>query len=450
VLWGYLSRWEAVLPAQPEGTVVRYRIGGWCAGEQEIFADWPDIKASADSMAAAYYHDRSLQPVSLGDAARGDLFSFHFDRLKPPAWARESVIYHIFVDRFFPGQGKEWLQTSDLRAPFGGTLVGITEKLDYLQNLGCTCLWLSPIFPSPTVHGYDAVDTRRVEERLGGDAALRALVDEAHARDVRIVLDLVCNHISNQHPIFLDALKNKRSRYRSWFQFDDSAIGYRTFFGVRTMPQLNLVEDGARAWMMETARYWLSEFDVDGYRLDHANGPGPGFWSDFWGACKAEKPGSFCFGEMVEPADVLRRYNGSMDGALDFHFADAVRRTYARQLWSEAEMQNFLSNHRMYIDPDFLMLTFLDNHDMDRFLFLAGGDRARLREAAKVQMRLPGPPVIYYGTEVGLSQQEGTSREIGLEASRTEMIWGESQDAEMLAFYQRLIQERKENRPWER
>jgi len=449
LIWGYISRWEAVLPSQPEGTVVRYRIGGWRTDEPEVFADWPDIKRSTDLMAAAYYHDQSLELVSIGDAAHGDVFSFHFDRLKPPAWARESVIYHIFVDRFFPGQGRDWLQTSDLRAPFGGTLVGITEKLDYLENLGVTCLWLSPIFPSPTVHGYDAVDTCRVEERLGGDPALRSLVDEAHARGIRIILDLVCNHISNQHPIFLDALKNKQSRYRNWFHFDDSAIGYRTFFGVRTMPQLNLAEDGARAWMIETARYWLREFDVDGFRLDHANGPGPSFWSDFWSACKDEKPESFCFGEMIEPADVLRRYSGCMDGALDFHFADAVRRTYARRLWSRAKMQNFLSSHLAYFDPDFLMPTFLDNHDMDRFLYLAEGDRARLREAVEVQMRMPGPPVIYYGTEVGLNQQVGKSREIGLEASRTEMTWGGAQDRDLLEFYQRVLRERKKARPWE-
>ncbi len=449
LIWGYISRWEAVLPAQPEGAVVRYRIGGWREGEPEIFADWPDIKLSTDRMAEAYFHGRSLEPVSVGDAADGTVFNFQFDRLRPPAWARESVIYHIFVDRFSPGQGRDWIQTSDLRAPFGGTLAGIAEKLDYLENLGSTCLWLSPIFPSPTVHGYDAVDTSRVDDRVGGDVALRELVAEAHGRGIRIVLDLVCNHISNQHPFFQDALRNNNSRYRSWFYFDDSDIGYRTFFGVRTMPQLNLAEAGAREWMLETARYWLHEFDVDGFRLDHANGPGPGFWSDLWSASKQEKPDSFCFGEVVEPVDVLRRYSGCMDGALDFHFADAVRRTYAKGLWSEAQLQNFLSSHRAYFDPDFLMLTFLDNHDMDRFLFLADGDRSRLREAVEIQMRMPGPPVIYYGTEVGLSQQLGKSREIGLEASRTEMIWSEAQDRDLMAFYQRLIQHRKESRPWE-
>ncbi|MFN2148041.1 MAG: alpha-amylase family glycosyl hydrolase [Anaerolineales bacterium] len=449
LLWGYFTRWEAVIPGQPVGTVVRYRIGGWGEDGTEIFADWPDVKTSMDRMAEAHFKGQPFEFEVRGDASAGDTFTYHVDGIKPPHWARASVIYHIFVDRFYPGNGREWIQTTDLRAPFGGTLAGITEKLDYLQQLGADCLWLSPIFPSPTVHGYDAVDTERVEPRLGGDAALHDLVAEAHQRGIRIVLDLVCNHISSQHPIFVEALRDRSSPYRRWFQFDDSEIGYRTFFGVRTMPQLNLADEGARRWMIETGRRWLREFDVDGFRLDHANGPGPSFWADFWGACKEEKPECLCFGEMVEPADVIRRYTGCMDGALDFHFADAIRRTFARRTWSESELGHFLRDHVTYFDSDFLLLSFLDNHDMDRFLYLAQGDRTRLKQALRVQMRMPGPPVIYYGTEVGLSQQAGKSSAIGLEASRTEMIWGQAQDRELLATYQHLIEERKRNRPWD-
>jgi cyclomaltodextrinase len=449
IVWGYLSRWEAVLPPQPTGTSVRYRIGGWREGGEEIFADWPDVKASTDRMAAAHFKGVEIEPEVRGDPSAGAFFSYHVDRLGPPDWARAAVIYQIFVDRFSPGAGRDWIQTADLRAPFGGTIMGITEKLDYIEALGADCLWLSPIFPSPTVHGYDATDFTRVEPRLGGDEALRELVGEAHRRGMRIVLDLVCNHISDRHPIFQEALNNSHSRYRGWFHFDEPEIGYRTFFGVRTMPQVNLEQPGAREWMIETARFWLTEFDIDGFRLDHANGPGPGFWPDFWTACKDERPDCFCFGELVEPVDVLMRYRGGMDGVLDFHFAYAARRTFASLAQTRPELEHFLREHRAYSDPDFLMLTFIDNHDMDRFLYLSSGDRSRLREAAEVQMRMPGPPVIYYGTEVGLSQQQGKSSAIGLEASRTEMCWGEAQDRGLLSFYQELIQERKDQRPWE-
>jgi cyclomaltodextrinase len=283
---------------------------------------------------------------------------------------------------------------------------------------------------------------------MGGDDALKELVATAHERSIRVVLDLVCNHMSNKHPIFIDAQKNQRSRYRDWFFFDDPDVEYRSYFGVATMPELNLANEDAKAWMIDTARFWLREFDVDGYRLDHANGPGPSFWSDFWTACKREKPDSFCFGEIVEPAHVLRRYMGRLDGTLDFLFADALRRTFAHGTASEAMFEQFLLGHLSYFDEDFLMLTFIDNHDMDRFLFVVGENKEMLRRVAEIQMRLPGPPLIYYGTEIGLRQTVGKSSETGLEASRMAMAWDDRQDRDLLAYYQEIIAERSRVKPW--
>jgi glycosidase len=324
----------------------------------------------------------------------------------------------------------------------------VAEKLDYISDLGATCLWLSPIFPSPTHHGYDATDYERVEPRLGGDDALRELTSAAHSRGVRIILDLVCNHLSDKHPIFLDALANPQSPYREWFEFNDSAIGYRTYFGVRSMPRINLTNPDARRWMLDIARYWLREFHVDGFRLDHAVGPDLDFWSDFWTACKREQPEVLCFGEMVEPPHILRRYVGRMDGALDFILAEAFRRNFAQKKNQEEAFETFLDQHLSYFPGEFLMFNFLDNHDMDRFLYIAGGDKRLLTQAASMQMLLPGPPIIYYGTEVGLSQPRGKVREIGLESSRMEMLWGEQQDGDLLRFYKDIIRQRSEVKPW--
>ncbi|MBU0495702.1 MAG: hypothetical protein KKA73_21945 [Chloroflexi bacterium] len=368
------------------------------------------------------------------------------DHLGPPVWAREAVIYQVFVDRFYPGRGRDWLQTADLLGFCGGTLWGLVEKLDYVTDLGATCLWLSPIFSSPTHHGYDATDLYHVEPRLGGDEALRALVREAHARGLRVLLDLVCNHISHEHPIFEKARANPASPHREWFTFDDSEIGYRTFFGVPSMPQINLAHPGARDWIIDVARFWLREFDVDGYRLDYANGPGPDFWTDFWTACKAVKPDCYCFGEVIDAPDVQRHYAGRLDGCLDFYAADALRRTFARGTWTEADLARFLARHQVFFPANFLMPTFLDNHDMDRFLFMARGDKDALRQAAAVQMQLPGPPIIYYGTEVGLSQDASTAG-YGLHVSRTPMIWGAAQDRELLAYYRDLIRQRRNRQP---
>ena len=451
LMWGYLELWQGTLPPQPEGTIVRYRIGAWSDDGPEIWADWPETYAIREKAARAFFRAQPLPdlsgPLPLAEVTGGRdrTFAYSVDRLSPPDWARQAIIYHVFVDRFFPGQGRDWLQTGDLLGFCGGTLWGLAEKMDYVAALGATCLWLSPVFPSPTHHGYDATDLQTVEPRLGGDEALRAVVAEAHAHGIRILLDFVCNHVSNRHPLFLEASANPASPYRNYFTFDDSELGYRTYFGVATMPEVNVTNPEARDWLIETARFWLREFGVDGFRLDHANGPGPDFWTHFWTACKAERPDCFCFGEVVDASNVVRSYYGRLDGCLNFFAADALRRTYALGRWTEAHRQRALARHFRYFPPDFVMPTFLDNHDMDRFLFLAQGDKAALRRAAAIQMRLPGPPIIYYGTEVGLNQAIGMRDGHGMHVNRVPMVWGEGQDHELLEYYRALIQQRRQS-----
>ena len=449
LMWGYLDIWQGSLPAQPEGTRVRYQIGAWSGDGPEIFADWPETYVIREQAARAFFSAQPLPDLTgalpLGEILeqRAHTFAYSVDRLSPPDWARQAVIYHVFVDRFYPGQGRDWLQTGDLLGFCGGTLWGLAEKMDYVASLGATCLWLSPIFPSPTHHGYDATGLYTIEPRLGGDEALRTVVAKAHQRGIRVLLDFVCNHVSNQHPLFLEAKRDPSSPYRDYFTFDDSELGYRTYFGVATMPEVNVTHPAARNWLIEAARFWLREFDVVGYRLDHANGPGPDFWTDFWTACKAEKPDCFCFGEVVDASNVTRSYYGRLDGCLNFFAADALRRTYALDRWTEEHMERALDRHFRYFPPGFVMPTFIDNHDMDRFLFLARGDKVALRRAIAAQMRLPGPPIVYYGTEVGLNQATSIHEGRGMHINRVPMIWGDSQDRELLEYVQALIRERR-------
>ncbi|MFP3852838.1 MAG: alpha-amylase family glycosyl hydrolase [Anaerolineales bacterium] len=446
--WGYVTCWQGQLPPQGLGSVVRYEISTWAEGKPEVYADWPDVKASTDRAAGNFFQGRPLKLDVVGNPEHGKTFTYHVDRWRSPQWAREAVLYQIFVDRFHPGPDREWIQTTDLKDFFGGTLWGILEKIDHIEDLGANCLWLSPVFASPTTHGYDATDLYKVAERLGGEKALRALVDEAHGRGMRVILDLVCNHVSNQHPYFIEAQRNPKSRYRDWFFFNKSELGYRAFFGVHSMPEVNLENPEARQWMLEVARFWLEEFDIDGYRLDHANGPGPSFWSDFWTTCKQTKKDSFSFGEIVEPANVLNRYVGRLDGTLDFLLAEALRRTFGFGVDSHDAFGRFLRKHLEFFPTEFLMLTFLDNHDMDRFLYIANGAKDQLRQAVDIQLALPGPPIIYYGSEVGLSQSVSKSSEVGLEASRKAMIWDERQDEGLRAFYKDAIARRKATKPW--
>ncbi len=442
VAWGYVTRWQGTLPPQPEGTIVRYRIGAWTDDGPEVFGDWPSIRDTAEAAAAAFFRGEPPPETPPGDPTRGQVFNYHVDRLQPPDWARRTPIYHVFVDRFYPGEGRDWLQTGDLNDFVGGTLWGVRDRLDYIEALGAGCIWLSPTWQSQSYHGYDVTDYRTVAGRLGGDEALHALVEAAHARGIRVLLDMACNHLSDQHPVFQDALNDPASQYRDWFTFDDSAIGYRAFFGVPTMPEVNVHDPGARAWLIDNARYWLHEFGIDGYRLDYASGPGPGFWSDFRAACRAEKPDCFCFGEIIDQPAALLPYIGRLDGCLDFHVNEAIRKTYGFGVWTEADLMRFVERHTAYFNAagDFLRPTFIDNHDMDRFLAIAGGDKGALRRAAAVQMQLPGPPIIYYGTEVGLSQRAKKDDGFGLEVAREPMPWDDTQDQDLLADYRALIE----------
>lgn len=449
--WGYVEKWQGEIPAQPDGALVKYRIGAWTEGGPETCADWPDVKYSQEMATHAHFAGEPMPKIQLDNPGRGKTFCYYVNAYLPPRWAREAVIYHIFVDRFYPGDGREWNANVDLRDYCGGTLWGVRDKLDYIQELGATAIWLSPTWPSASYHGYDVTDFNSVAPQLGGNEAMRALIREAHARGIRVLLDLVCNHVSNKHPYFVDAQQNPGSKHRQLFIFNESEIGYRTFFGVRSMPQVNLQNEAARTWMMDIARFWLREFEVDGFRLDHANGPGPGFWSEFQKVCKEENPECFCVGEVVEPSTDYLFYSGRLDGLLDFGSNDSIRRTYGYGSYSEALFERFLRRHlEFFKDSGLLMPTFIDNHDLDRFLFISGGDKDKLRKAAEVQFELPGPPIIYYGTEVGMSQQFGVREVEGLVVSRAPMVWDDSQDRELFSFYQSLIRTRLQNRPWEK
>jgi hypothetical protein len=443
ISWSYVALWEGTIPAKHDGITVRYRISGWRADDAEIYADYPDVQRTAETAAGAFFDGKEPSDVVVGDPHIGTTFSYHVDRLHVPEWARDAIIYHIFVDRFYPGDGKSWLQTDDLNGICGGTLWGIRDKLDYIADLGVNCVWLSPIWIAPSHHGYDVIDYQRIDPRLGGDEALKGFVNEAHRHGIRVLLDFVPNHISNENPIFLSAKDAVNSPYRDWFTFDDSAIGYRTFFAVKTMPQVNLQNLAARQWMLDIARYWIREFDIDGYRLDYASGPALDFWTDFRGAIRAEKADAFCFGEVVDAPDALLSYVGRLDGCLDFFTGELLRKAYAWKTIDEADAKQILERHRAYYPSDFILPTFLDNHDMDRFLLIAQNDKAALIRAAQTQMRLPAPPIIFYGTEIALKQTHSVKDGGGLHMSRVPMAWGDEQDRDVLSEYKHMIAERQ-------
>jgi glycosidase len=357
-----------------------------------------------------------------------------------PTWLRDAVIYQVFIDRFATDGGRPFAEPATRAGFYGGTLRGVLEHLDHISGLGATCIWLSPLFPSPSHHGYDATDFDSVEPRLGTMDDLRELIAAAHAAGLRVLLDLAVNHVSSGHPAFRRAQTDRESAEAGWFTFTDWPDQYLSFFGVRDHPQIDSDDPGARGALIDSARRWL-ELGVDGFRCDYAHGPSHAFWSSFRAATRAIRADGVTIGEVVETPAMQRSYVGRLDGCLDFVLNQAIRRFIAFGDITASEFETFLGRHLAFFDGDYVLPSFLDNHDMNRFSWIVGGDVRRLRLAALCQFTLPHPPVIYYGTEVGLSQRHDVRDADGAghpEESRVPMAWGDDQDRDLLDFYRRL------------
>lgn len=412
-MWGYIRTFRGEIPAQEAGTIVRYRV------------------AAGGSVTETLADD-------------GTFYAYYVDNDPPPAWTKDAVIYQIFADRFF-SPAKDFPAIEDKPSlKCNGTLRGIIEKLDYLAELGINCLWLTPVFPSPSYHGYDATSFYDINPRLGTKEDFKDLIEQSHARGIRILMDFVPNHWSNQHPNFLEACADKHSPFVEWYTFEEHPHKYKTFFGVKTLPQINLRHTAARQHVTGSAKYWL-DFGVDGFRVDYCIGPTPDFYADFRQATRTSNPESWTFGEAVDPPDSQLTFEGGMDGALDFMLLEGLRNTFAFGKWNARQLAEFLDRHEAYFPASFSRPSFLDNHDMNRFLWVAKGDTRKLKLAALCQFTLAGAPVIYYGTEVGLSQPRDmmqNGRAIH-EEGRMPMLWGDDQNRELFDFYRELIALRK-------
>jgi glycosidase len=426
LVWSYVEKWQATLPGQRAGTMVRYIIEGW-------LGDGPSRWSSEPAM------DGTREPLTR--------YAFAVDTDSSPAWAREAVLYQLFVDRFRdhrrPLEAHVDMEPDALRTFWGGTLRGVIDALDYVAGLGVTVLWLTPIFATPTYHGYDTSDYYAVDPRFGTSEDLRELVQAAHARGLRVLLDLVVNHTSLDFAPFQAALADERAPERAWFSFGPQyPHGYRTFFGVRSMPQINLDHPAAREAICNVARYWLREFDVDGYRLDYAAGPSHAFWSAFRRACREVKPDCWLFGEVTRAGEALRSYTGRLDGCLDFAFAREVRRLLAQGESATSHFATWYERSRSFFGPDFSLPAFLDNHDMNRFLWAAGGDERKLAFGVALLMALGDAPILYYGTELGQGQPR--AKGYHREESRHPMPWATAVEGnQMLAFTRNWIGTRK-------
>ena len=351
----------------------------------------------------------------------------------PMAWTRGTVCYEIFVRSF-----------SDSNGDGIGDLNGLTAKLDYVSGLGASCIWLMPVAESPSYHGYDVSDYYRVEKDYGTNQDFKRMVAEAHRRGIRILVDMVLNHASNEHPTFQSALRDTTSPYRSWYRFSDTSRGkgpwgaeawrkspvrneyYYGAFSDR-MPDLNYAAPAVREEAKKIASFWLKDMGVDGFRLDAVpylveegscmtGCPGThDFLREYADHIRGVNPGAYTVGEAWGNIDaVLPYYPDQLTSYFGFELADSLlaavkRGTAGGMLAGYLRLQDTL--------PAYRYSPFLSNHDGTRSMTMLGGDPGRARVAATLLLTLPGLPFVYYGEEIGMTGDKPDPR------LRTPMQW---------------------------
>ncbi|WP_135229424.1 glycoside hydrolase family 13 protein [Deinococcus fonticola] len=352
-----------------------------------------------------------------------------------PDWVRDAVFYQIFPDRFarsgrITGLSlQEWGDTPTFHQYMGGDLWGVADKLDYLQGLGVNAIYFCPVFQSASNHRYHTHDYYQVDPMLGGNEALRRLIDEAHRRGIKVVLDGVFNHSSRGFFQFNDLLEQgPHSAYRDWFHveawplqpYDDTRpANYAAWWGNRALPKFNTENPAVREFLWQVAEYWI-RFGIDGWRLDVPNEiDDDSFWQEFRRRVKAINPDAYIVGEIW--GDAHRWLRGDQfDAVMNYHFTRPCLAFFGAHTLDHRMNEVSGTGHvapmtadefagrmtavtQMY-HPDIVrvQLNLLDSHDTARYLTAVGGDASAHRLALTFQFTYVGAPCLYYGDEIGL------------------------------------------------
>jgi glycosidase len=347
------------------------------------------------------------------------------------SWWTDRVFYEIFV-RSFADSTRGPLASDGI-----GDLAGLIEKLDYLNDgnprtstdLGITGIWLMPINPSPSYHGYDVTDYYGVNSQYGSTDDFRRLIVECHKRGIRVIVDLVLNHSSSQHPYFKRALAGDPN-YRDWYLFvpPDRVPTTRGPWGQQVwqeqdgqhyfglfwsgMPDLNFRNPAVGAEARRVADFWLRDMGADGFRLDAIrhliedgdvmnDTPETIAWlKDFQSYLKQERPDVLTVGEVWTSTEIVSDYirADALDLAFEFDVAAAI--LDAAKTGTRAKLQYTLDNAVASYPPN-RYATLITNHDQNRVASELGEDVGRMKLAASLLLTAPGVPFLYYGEEIG-------------------------------------------------
>lgn len=330
-------------------------------------------------------------------------------------WMKTASFYQIFVDRFYQGDKEKddsyinlkWGEIPSPKSFAGGDLKGIIEKLDYIEELGCDTIYLTPVFCSISNHKYDISDYYQVDRQFGTNEDLKRLVQLAHRKNMRVVLDAVFNHCSDEISQFQDVLKKgKESEYFDWFviygdEVNKERDNYESFAACTYMPKWNTSNEAVQQYLIDIGTHYLTEYDIDGWRLDVSDEISHDFWRRFRKAVKAKKKEAVIIGENWHDANSYLRgdqYDSIMNYSftklcLDYFAFDKKNAKEAAWKLNEILMRNTDTVNKM-------MLNLLDSHDTHRFFKEVGKNREKMKAAICLLYFFPGVPCIFYGTEI--------------------------------------------------
>ncbi|MRX73493.1 alpha-amylase [Bacillus lacus] len=330
------------------------------------------------------------------------------------AWQNE-MIYFVMVDRFNNGDTSNDVEvnTKDPKAYHGGDLRGIINQLDYIKEMGFTSIWLTPIFENEPggYHGYWISDFMKVEEHFGTLDDMKELVEKAHERDMKIILDFVANHTGYQHEWLNDSDKagwfHENQPISNWDNQDDLENGW--LFG---LPDLDQSHPEARQYLLDAAAYWIEETDIDGYRLDTVRHVPKEFWEEFAVHVKSLKENFFLLGEVWDndPRYLAEYEKTGIDSFVDYPLYEEMGAVFSEPDKSIGPLYDVWRRNEAYYQNPYLLGTFLDNHDNVRFTRKAIQKQqhpgTRLKMALSYLYTAPGIPIVYYGTEIAMDGGE--------------------------------------------
>jgi len=395
--------------------------------------------------------------ISLDDSGEFDISPLHHlgygypyileeDLFHAPSWVTDTVWYQIFPERYAIG-GKHlnkgelhpWgSKVEGINQFFGGDILGIASKLTEIRGLGFTGIYLTPIFKSPSTHKYNTEDYYEIDPAFGTKEDFKELVDKAHSLGIKIMIDLVYNHIGSTHPIWQDVVQNgAASKYYNWFCHRDDG-SYETFATVKAMPKWNTANPDARAYLMDVTLYWAKTYGIDGFRLDVANEVSHDFWREFRKAVRGVNPEIYILGEVWD--DGMPWLMGDQfDGVMNYPLAEAIW-SFVSGKTDGAKLRHDISKCLVMYPRDRQKVIFnlLGTHDTSRIMTVCNNKVERVKQAFTLLMTMPGSPMVFYGDEIGLIGD-------GADEARQCMIWDENK-SDLQAFVKDLITLRAEDK----